>query len=109
MAGYSFEIKILQVVGFITLVYILSRTTGKIFGGFLGGKLSNTPDSINKSIGLCTIPQAGVAVAMALVVFSNFPDIGNKVLSIIIASTIIFEIIGPILTFRQLRKAGETN
>ena len=48
-----------------------------------------------------------MAVAMALVVYERFPDTGNQVLSIVTASTIIFEIIGPVLTLCQLRKADE--
>lgn len=107
LAGYSFEIELLLVVGTIALAYILYRTIGKIVGGFLGGKLSNTPDFINKGIGFCLIPQAGVAVAMSLVVLGRYPDLGNKVLSIVIASTITFEIIGPVITMWQLRKAHE--
>jgi len=69
--------------------------------------MSKAPELITQGIGWCLIPQAGVAVGMALLVVERLPDLGIKILPIVIASTIIFEIIGPILTLWQLRKAGE--
>ena len=49
-------------------------------------------------MGLALLPQAGVAVGMALVAVSAFPEFGNVLLPIVIAATVVFEILGPIGT-----------
>jgi len=52
-------------------------------------------------------PQAGVALGMALLAGQHFPTLKDVVLPIAIGSTIIFELIGPVMTRRALIKAGE--
>ncbi|NIQ14573.1 MAG: sodium:proton exchanger, partial [Candidatus Dadabacteria bacterium] len=101
------KINIFLVVGLITFLYMIFRIIGKTVGGIIGGIIAETSENLNKRIGLCTIPQAGVALAMALVVVERFPEIGDQVLSIVIASTIIFEITGPLLLLWQLNKLKE--
>ncbi|NIP38588.1 MAG: sodium:proton exchanger [Candidatus Dadabacteria bacterium] len=107
LAGYKFDLPAIMTVGAITFFYIISRFAGKYIGGFLGGRISGASDVIQKRIGLCLIPQAGVAVGMALLIVERLPDPGIQILQIVIASTIIFEILGPLITMWQLKKAGE--
>lgn len=57
--------------------------------------------------GWCLLPQAGVALGLALLVSERYPEIGAQVLSIIVATTIIFEIAGPLITRFALHHAGE--
>ncbi len=107
LAGYEFELESFYVIGGVTVTYIITRLIGKVLGGLAGGKMSKAPQVITRGIGWCLVPQAGVAVGMALLVVERLPALGIKILPVVIASTIIFEIIGPILTLWQLRKAGE--
>ena len=58
-------------------------------------------------IGLALIPQAGVGLGMALVASSHFPELGSTLLTVAVGTTIVFELIGPILTQNALRKVGE--
>ena len=51
--------------------------------------------------------QAGVALGMALVVQRRNPEIGIVVLPVVIAATVLFEIVGPVLTRLALRRVGE--
>lgn len=102
LAGYSYEILTLKTMGYITAIYILVRILGKIIGGYIGARLSKAPDYISKKIGFCLIPQAGVALGMALLVKENLPEIGNMVLPIVVSSTIVFELVGPVVTFHFL-------
>lgn len=107
LAGFKFELPAIMAVSSITFFYILSRFAGKYFGGLLGGSVSGADNVIQKRIGLCLIPQAGVAMGMALLIAEKLPEPGVQILQIVIASTIIFEIIGPLVTVWQLKKAGE--
>jgi hypothetical protein len=58
-------------------------------------------------MGVALIPQAGVALGMALVASSHFPDLKGTLLGITIGTTIVFELGGPVLTQLALRKVGE--
>jgi len=55
--------------------------------------------------GIALMPQAGVAIGMALVASERLPAFGDRILAITIASTIVFEIIGPIATQAALANA----
>lgn len=107
LAGYEFDITALKSLGVLGIVYILSRSIGLIIGGGLSAKLSNAPSVVQSHVGWCLLPQAGVALGLALLVSERLPKAGETILPLIIASTVVFEIIGPFITRRQLRKAGE--
>lgn len=58
-------------------------------------------------MGIALMPQAGVALGMALVAAQRFPDLSNIILPVVIGATVLFEVIGPVLTRRALILAGE--
>ena len=60
-----------------------------------------------KWMGLALMPQAGVALGMALVAAQRLPDLGEIMLPVVIGSTVLFEVIGPVLTRSALIHAGE--
>jgi Kef-type K+ transport system membrane component KefB len=96
-----------QAVGVIGVVYILCRTLGKYLGAWIGGMLSRA-DSINRNwIGVALLPQAGVAIGMALVASNQFPEYRQVMLPVVIASTVIFEIVGPVFTRFAIRRTPD--
>ena len=76
-------------------------------GASLGGKISNAPESIRRYLGWGLVPQAGVALGVALIAKSDFPVVGEMIFTTIIATTVIYELIGPLCTKYALQKAGE--
>jgi Kef-type K+ transport system membrane component KefB len=107
LAGASLEIDALAAVGVIGVVYILCRTLGKYLGAWIGGMLSRA-DSINRNwIGVALLPQAGVAIGMALVASNQFPEYRQVMLPVVIASTVIFEIVGPVFTRFAIRRTPD--
>jgi Kef-type K+ transport system membrane component KefB len=91
----------------IGVVYILCRTLGKYLGAWIGGMLSRA-DSINRNwIGVALLPQAGVAIGMALVASNQFPEYRQVMLPVVIASTVIFEIVGPVFTRFAIRRTPD--
>jgi hypothetical protein len=58
-------------------------------------------------MGLALMPQAGVALGMALVAAQRLPELAALVLPMVIATTTFFELVGPVLTRLALRRAGE--
>ncbi len=91
----------------IVAACIVLRIVSRVIGGWLGGKLSGSTDSFNRWIGAALMPQAGVAIGMALVAGHHFPDIREPILTITITTTIVFEILGPLATRVSLRKVSQ--
>lgn len=107
MAGYQLDWLALPTLGALGVAYVLARVAGRLVGGYLGGYLAgSTPDTRNR-IGATLMPQAGVALGLALVATERLPELGY-ILPLVIGATVVFEIIGPPLTLLQLTKAGET-
>jgi Kef-type K+ transport system membrane component KefB len=106
-AGASLELETLLQLGSIGSAYVVLRVIGRLLGGWLGGTLAHAPHVQRRWMGAALMPQAGVAVGMALVASERFPEFGPRILSVVIASTVLFEIFGPMMTRRALIAAGE--
>jgi Kef-type K+ transport system membrane component KefB len=104
LAGASLELSTLNTIGIIGLVYITSRIAGKYLGAKLGAQVTKTDQATKQWIGPALLPQAGVAVGMALVAANQFPEYRQVLLPIAISTTIFFEIIGPIFTRLAIQK-----
>jgi len=114
MAGASLHIKLLPSMGLIGLIYIVCRATGLIGGAFIGALLSRQVAVIRKYLGFGILSQAGVAIGLSVLAAGEFRTLGQAgenlaiiVVNTIAASTIIFEIIGPIGTKFAITRAGE--
>ena len=73
----------------------------------IGGQISHSASNIKKYIGLGLVPQAGVALGVALVAQEQFPEAGGFLLTVIVATTVVYEIVGPLCTRIALHRAGE--
>ena len=104
LAGASLQLGALQQVSLIGLTYILCRSLGKTLGASLGSLLSKADVSTKKWMGIALLPQAGVAIGMALVAASYFPEYSQVLLPVVIGSTVFFEIIGPVFTRLALKR-----
>jgi Kef-type K+ transport system membrane component KefB len=98
LAGASLELHILLQVGLVGTAYIFLRIMGKYLGAKLGGRASGLDPVSNQWLGVALLPQAGVAIGMALVASNIFIQHSQLLLTVVISTTIFFEIIGPILT-----------
>ncbi|MCP5006565.1 MAG: cation:proton antiporter [Planctomycetes bacterium] len=106
LSGAHLEIGLLPTLGLIGSIYILSRIAGRISGAYAGGIIAGTDKSIKKYMGLALMPQAGVAIGLAMVAKANLPHTGSEIFSIIVTTTVVYEIFGPIATRYALAKAG---
>ncbi|MES9947060.1 MAG: cation:proton antiporter [Candidatus Thiodiazotropha sp.] len=107
LAGASLEFISVMEIGMIGIVYILSRIIGKLLGARIGAEMSGA-DSITRDwMGFALLPQAGIAMGMALVASNQFPEYRQVLLTIVISSTVFFELIGPVFTRMALRRAGK--
>lgn len=108
LAGASMQLDALAAVGWIGLGYIVLRILGRLVGGWLGGMWGGLTPVERRWIGPALLPQAGVAVGMALVATVEMPAVGDILLTLTIGTTVVFELIGPVVTLlavRAVRKA----
>ena len=114
LAGAHLHIEKLPSLGIIGIVYIVCRSIGKITGAFSGAVLGKAESKLKKYVGIGILSQAGVAIGLALITSHEFAQlgeaglkIGSAVITTITATSIVFEIIGPIFARIALLKAGE--
>ncbi|MCP4983893.1 MAG: cation:proton antiporter [Gammaproteobacteria bacterium] len=105
LAGASLEFAALAVIGLVGGVYIICRALGKYLGAWIGGYLSRSGQDYRLWMGVALLPQAGVAIGMALVASNRFPEYRQIMLPIVIASTVVFEVIGPVFTRLAILRA----
>jgi len=90
----------------IGIAYIASRSLGKYFGAGISSRLVKCDPSIVKYLGITLLPQAGVALGMAIKA-SELGSDGAIVRNITLFALLIYEIVGPYLTKVALTKAGD--
>jgi len=109
VTGASIHLNMLFSMWDIAIVYVILRGLGKYWGAFLGAKISNSKKRVTQNIGFALIPQAGVALGLAMLLYKEFPnnEMTQIVLNTILATTIIHEIVGPFLTKYALKRSGD--
>lgn len=109
LAGARLDLTHLSKGGLMLVAYVALRIAGRVCGGWLGGRLGGLPDRQSATVGLALMPQAGVALGLALAAGDAFPQIADPLLTVTIASTVIFEVAGPILTRWVIMREGTGN
>jgi Kef-type K+ transport system membrane component KefB len=107
LAGASLEVHQLAAIGWIGLLYIALRASGLVAGAYFGGLVGGAEPRVRRWMGLAIMPQAGVALGMALVAGNAFPGLRDTILPLVIGSTVVFELAGPALTRLAIVRAGE--
>ena len=90
----------------IGIVYILTRSAGKMLGATAGAMLMKTEPTVKRFLGITLLPQAGVALGMSLQAKALGAD-GDLIRNIVLMGVLIYELVGPSLTRLSLLKAGE--
>ena len=107
LSGAELDLKILSnpLVLLIGVVYIAARSAGKYLGAYSSCALTGCSENIKKHLGITLLPQAGVALGMALT--AQALSDGAVVRNVVLFSVLVYELIGPSLTKRSLLAAGE--
>ena len=90
----------------VGIVYIFARSLGKYYGANISARMTKSDPNIIKYLGITLLPQAGVALGMAIKAIELGPD-GAIVRNITLFAVLIYEIVGPFLTKIALTKAGD--
>jgi Kef-type K+ transport system membrane component KefB len=98
MAGAVLDVAQLWALGGVGLAYVGLRVFGRVAGGWVGAWLAGAGPAQRRWIGPALMPQAGVAVGMALVAAEQFPHWGPQIMSLTVGTTVLFELAGPPVT-----------
>lgn len=107
ISGAELDISLLPSAGLLGASYIIARSLGKYFGAYVGSMISHTEKNIRKYLGITLLPQAGVAIGMSMLVVSSLPEYGKEIRAVVLCATLIYELVGPLLTKIALTRAGE--
>ena len=91
----------------IALLYFAIRMVGKYGGAFLGASIIKADKNVRNYVGLALIPQAGVAIGLAAMADRTLGGtMGENIQTIILASSILYELIGPACAKLSLYLSG---
>jgi len=109
LAGLHFDLGVMKIAGILAILIFIGRCVGKFEGTRIGASISHAPRIVKKYLGFALLPTAGVAVGLAILAKQHpaFSVIGNIMVSAILASVIINELVAPPLTKYAIFKAGE--
>ena len=104
-AELDLEVLINPVTILVGVIYIIARTIGKYSGSNFSCRITKQSKPIVDNLGITLLPQAGVALGMALTA-SSLPN-GALTRNVVLFAVLIYELIGPTLTKRSLISVGE--
>ena len=107
ISGAELDLNVLAqpVTVLIGVIYIIARSCGKYFGANLSCRLTHQSKPVTNHLGITLLPQAGVALGMALTA-ATLPG-GHLTRNVVLFAVLIYELVGPSLTKRSLLKVGE--
>ncbi|MBR6595700.1 MAG: cation:proton antiporter [Oscillospiraceae bacterium] len=104
-AELDLEIVLQPMTILVGVIYILARSAGKYYGAAFSCKLTKQSKPITDNLGITLLPQAGVALGMAMTAASL--ENGALARNVVLFAVLVYELIGPALTRRSLTAAGE--
>jgi Kef-type K+ transport system membrane component KefB len=108
LAGAHFDLTVIKVAGFMALIIVIGRFSGKLIGTKLGASLSQAPGVVKKYLGYGLLPKAGVTVGLILMAQPLMePQVSEIMVNAVLGSVIINELIAPPFVKFALIRAGE--
>ena len=89
------------------IAYFFVRIVGKYAGAWLGCRLVKKPKKVSDYLGLALIPQAGVAIGLAAMGARTLGgEMGVALETVILASSVLYELVGPACAKLSLYLSG---
>jgi len=107
LVGASLDLSGLGSLLPIAGVYILARSLGKVLGSWVGARAVQAESTVQKYLGLTLLPQGGISIALAVLVRQQLPHYSAAFTAVIVASVLLFELVGRSLAKLALTKADE--
>lgn len=107
ISGAELDLNVLvqPVTILVGVIYIIARSAGKYYGAAVSCKITGQPKPITDNLGITLLPQAGVALGMALTA-ATLAD-GALARNVVLFAVLVYELVGPALTKRSLLAVGD--
>ena len=107
ISGAELDLQVLAspVTLLVGVIYIIARSAGKYFGSSTSCRLTHQTKPITDNLGITLLPQAGVALGMAMTA-AALPG-GDLTRNVVLFAVLVYELVGPALTKRSLLAVGE--
>ncbi len=108
LSAMHLDIQFVMSMPLVVAVYILLRFLGKVSGVWVGARVSGASRDVGRYLGVALFPQAGVAIGLALSLQheAGFGIMAPLMLNVIIATTMVHEFLGPLMTKYALHHIG---
>lgn len=107
LSGMNLDVSALKSAGLIGLAYFIVRILGKYLGAYLGCAAVGTGKKTRDFLGVALIPQAGVSIGLALLGNRLLPpDMGRLLTTVVLTSSVLYELIGPVSAKAALFLSG---
>jgi Kef-type K+ transport system membrane component KefB len=107
LAGAKVQLDALVIVGVPALIIVAVRALGFWAGNDLAARIAGAPDVVRRWCGVGLMPQAGLALALGLLVERTFPDFGEPLGVLVLGVVALNELIMPVLFRVALVRSGE--
>lgn len=109
LAGAMMSLDILANTWKIALLFFVIRMVGMISGAWIGSTIAGDPKQYRRIGWMPYVTQAGVSLALVMVVSSSFPVWGPKLATILIAVIVLNQLIGPPIFKWAIKRVGENH
>lgn len=107
VAGATIDLPALRVVAIPAALLSLVRAAGFVGGTRMAAKVARAPEAVGRYAGLGLIPQAGLAIALALLLVRSYPEFGPEASALVLGVVALGQIFGPVAYRWALVRSGE--
>lgn len=107
LAGASLKIDGIAAVGLLATGYVVARGVGSYLGIYATASLFRLDTPTRRWLGLALLPQAGVALAMALIASQRFPQHAEMIITTVLLTTVFLELVSPVITRAVLHRVDK--
>ena len=107
LGGARLEVSGLWAIAPVLLAYVVFRVAGRIIGGAIAHRFTRASIPNGQWLGLALLPQAGVALGIAIAAAEKLPETAALLLPVTLAATIFFEVVGPFVTRTVLLRSND--
>lgn len=107
IAGAELDTSLVPAMGAVGVVYLVGRAAGKFVGARLASRYLGLPELVQRYLGYALLAQAGLAVGLTFAVNARFAELAPAVTTVVLASVVIYEMVGPLSARYAIARAGE--
>ncbi len=107
VAGANIHLNALAHVWFPAVLLVAMRGTGLLLGSRLGARLAGAPQVVRRYAGYGLLPQAGLALALSLLLSKTFPELGAEAGGLTLGIVALNELLAPAIFRTALIGSGE--